>query len=45
VAIFYCANEKQDPIRIIKRKLEGFHAYMEVNVWSISVLLKCFTFA
>lgn len=39
VAIFYCASEKQDPIRIIKRKLEGFHAYMEVNVFSITVLI------
>lgn len=44
MAIFYCANEKKDPIRIIKRKLEGFHAYVEVNACSISVFSKDFTF-
>lgn len=44
MAIFYCANEKQDPIHIIKRKLEGFHTYMEVNACSITVLITHFTF-
>lgn len=43
MAIFYCANEKQDAIHIIKRKPAGFHAYVEVNVCSISVLIKCFS--
>lgn len=28
----------------IKRKLEGFHAYMDMNVCSITVLIKHFTF-
>lgn len=44
MAIFYCANEKKDPIHIIKRKLEVFHAYTEVNACSISVFSKHFTF-